>query len=298
MIVTIGSINMDLIANVPRLPLPGETVQGSGFATAPGGKGANQALAARRAGADVIMAGAVGRDEFADGALALLKAAGVDLSRVKATAAPTGVAIIMVGGDGENVIAIISGANGEVMPDQFADLGLRSGDIILLQLEIGFGTVEAAIDKGRKSGALSLLNIAPFHTGCVPLMAKADFTIANETEFELAAGVMSLAGSTMREKMQDFCARTGKTIIVTLGGDGVSASAPGAFHHVPALSITPVDTVGAGDTFCGYFGAGLHAGLPLEDAVRLAAAAGSLACLKPGAQPSIPVLDEVRAALG
>lgn len=297
MIVTVGSINIDLFANVPRLPKPGETVKGTAFSTAPGGKGANQALAARRAGASVVMAGAVGKDAFADGALALLKQGGVDLTRVKESAAPTGTAIIMVGGDGENVIAIISGANMDVTNDQFADLPFAKGDVILLQLEIGFDTVKAAIAKARVFGASSVLNIAPFHSDCVAMMADADITIANETEFDLASTAMALSGATMQQKMQDFVARTGRTILVTLGGDGVVAAAGSEFHQVPALKVTPVDTVGAGDTFCGYLASGLHAGLSLPDAMRLAAAAGSLACTRPGAQPSIPTLDEVQAAL-
>ena len=297
MIVTVGSINIDLFANVPRLPKPGETVKGTAFSTAPGGKGANQALAARRAGASVVMAGAVGKDAFADGALALLKQGGVDLTRVKETAAPTGTAIIMVGGDGENVIAIISGANMEVTNDQFGDLPFAKGDVILLQLEIGFDTVKAAIAKARVFGASSVLNIAPFHPDCVAMMASADITIANETEFDLASTAMALSGATMQQKMQDFVARTGRTILVTLGGDGVVAAVGQEFHQVPALKVTPVDTVGAGDTFCGYLASGLHAGLSLPDAMRLAAAAGSLACTRPGAQPSIPTLDEVQAAL-
>lgn len=297
MIVTVGSINIDLFANVPRLPKPGETITGTAFSTAPGGKGANQALAARRAGAQTVMVGAVGKDAFAEGALSLLKSGGVDLSRVREVSDPTGTAIIMVGGDGENVIAIIPGANAKVANDQFGDLPFAKGDVLLLQLEIGFATVEAAIARARVYGATSILNIAPFHPDGVALMAIADITIANETEFADAAIAMALSGTTLEEKMRDFAGQTGRTIIVTLGGDGAAAASGSEFHTVPSLKITPVDTVGAGDTFCGYLGAGLHAGLPLPDAMRLAAAAGSLACLKPGAQPSIPTLDDVQAAL-
>ena len=249
MIVTIGSINIDMTANVPRLPGPGETIQGTGFSTAPGGKGANQALASRRAGAEVMMAGAVGKDPFADSALALLKAGGVDLTRVKETSAPTGTAIIMVSGDGENVIAIIPGANMEVNSDQFGDLPFAKGDVILLQLEIGIDTVKAAIAKARVYGALTVLNIAPFNIAGVAMMADADITIANETEFEQASTAMALVGATLQEKMQGFVTRTGRTIIVTLGGDGVVAATGTGFHQVPALKVTPVDTVGAGDTF-------------------------------------------------
>lgn len=297
MIVTIGSINIDLIATMPRLPLPGETVHGTAFSTAAGGKGANQALAARRAGAQTIMVGAAGQDEFADGALKLLKDGSVDLSRVASVPGPTGVAVIFVGGSGENVIAVIPGANGTISPSQFADLPLARGDVMLLQLEIPFATVSAAIAKAKGGGSTSLLNIAPFDKACVPMMSEADITIANETEFALAAAEMALDGTTLEEKMRTFATRTGRSVIVTLGADGAVAATGTEFHAVPSLKITPVDTVGAGDTFCGYLAAGLHSGLSLPDAMRLAAAAGSLACLKPGAQPSIPTLDEVQAAL-
>jgi ribokinase len=297
MIVTVGSINIDVIANVERLAKPGETVSGNGFATTPGGKGANQALAARRAGAETVMVGAVGNDAFAEGALALLKAGGVDLSRVRAVPEPTGVAVIMVASDGENVIAIISGANSKVANDQYGDLPFAKGDVLLLQLEIGFATVQAAIARARVYGATSILNIAPFHPDAVAMMAQADISIANETEFADAATAMALTGETLESRMRDFAKRTQRTIIVTLGSEGAAAAFGNGFHAVPSLKITPVDTVGAGDTFCGYLAAGLHAGLALPDAMRLAAAAGSLACLKPGAQPSIPRLDDVQAAL-
>ena len=297
MIVTVGSINIDLFANVPRLPKPGETIKGTAFSTAPGGKGANQALAAQRAGAQTVMVGAVGKDAFAESALALLKSGGVDLTRVRDVSEPTGVAIIMVGDDGENVIAIISGANMKVANDQYGDLPFAKGDVLLLQLEIGFATIQAAVARARVYGATSILNIAPFHPDGVALMAEADITIANETEFADAATAMALTGDTLEDKMRDFANRTRRTIIVTLGGEGAVAASGTAFHAVPSLKITPIDTVGAGDTFCGYLAAGLQSGLALPDAMRLAAAAGSLACLKPGAQPSIPTLDEVQAAL-
>lgn len=297
MIVVIGSINLDLIASVDRLPGPGETVRGSGFATAPGGKGANQALAAARAGARVRMVGAVGKDSFASDALALLRDGKIDLSGVGETFASTGTALIMVGADGENVIAVVPGANDSVVPGDLSKAFLKNGDVVLLQLEIPLQTVEAALDAARTAGAITVLNTAPFHGDAAGFLGKADYLVANETEFDLYGEALSLNGRDRPARMRDYAARTGRTIVVTLGPDGVLAATPDDLLMVPALKITPLDTVGAGDTFCGYFAAGLAAGLPLDQALARAAAAGSLACLKAGAQPAIPLARDVDAAL-
>ncbi|PTE08273.1 ribokinase [Mesorhizobium helmanticense] len=296
MIIVVGSINLDLIANVDRLPAPGETVRGSGFATAPGGKGANQALAAARAGAKVRMVGAVGKDNFATEALALLRDGKVDLSGVGETFASTGIAVIMVGDDGENVIAVVPGANDSVLPGDLSKAFVKKGDVMLLQQEIPLQTVDAALEAARAAGAITVLNTAPFRGEAAPFLGKADYLVANETEFDLYGEALSLKGRDRPARMRDYAKKTGRAIVVTLGGDGVLAATPEDFLTVPALKITPVDTVGAGDTFCGYFAAGLASGLPLEQALARAAIAGSLACLKPGAQPAIPLARDVDAA--
>lgn len=296
MITVIGSINLDLIANVGRLPKPGETVPGSAFRTAPGGKGANQALAAARAGAPTRMIGAVGRDAFADEALDLLKQGGVDTSRLRESAAATGTALILVDEKGENMIAVVPGANASVLPGDVAKRPLEAG-VVLLQHEIPLETVDAALDAARAAGVPSVLNTAPFRIEAAAMLEKADYVVANETEFDLYAKTLHLKGDTRTELMQDFAKRTGRTVIVTLGEDGVIAISPKEVLEIPAMKIDPVDTVGAGDTFCGYLGAGLHDALPLRDALRRASVAGSLACLKPGAQPSIPLAPDVDAAL-
>ena len=148
MIFVVGSINLDLIGGVERIPSPGETVSGGEFKTAPGGKGANQALAARRAGVEVMMIGSVGKDAFASEALELLTGAGVNLNSVRQSAAPTGIALIMVAANGENIIAVIPGANGTVLPGDIARVDFSPSDIILLQQEIPLDTVEAVLDKG------------------------------------------------------------------------------------------------------------------------------------------------------
>ncbi|TPL72820.1 ribokinase [Mesorhizobium sp. B2-3-15] len=297
MIIVVGSINLDLIASVDRLPSPGETVSGSSFTTAPGGKGANQALAAARAGAQVRMVGAVGKDNFAPEALALLREAKVDLSGVGETFASTGTALIMVGDDGENIIAVVPGANASVVPGDLSKAFLTKGDVVLLQHEIPLATVDAALDQARVAGAITVLNTAPFHGGAAAFLGKADYAVANETEFDLYGEALALKGRDRAALMRDYASKTGRIIVVTLGGDGVMAATPSEFLTVPALQITPVDTVGAGDTFCGYFAAGLSSGLTLEQALARAGAAGSLACLKPGAQPAIPLAKDVDQAL-
>lgn len=295
MITVFGSINMDLIATTERLPKPGETVAGNSFATAAGGKGANQALAARRAGRYVHMAGAVGKDAFAEGALELLDGAGTDLSRVSHVEGPTGTALILVGGDGENMIAVIPGANGKVSGGnaEAAVNAMNEGDILMLQLEVPVEAVERSLTASRAKGITSILNLAPLIPDAPRLGRLADIVIANETEFERLAGQESMSAGDREAALERLHAETGQTLIVTLGGDGVIAIRDGQISRAQGLVIEPVDTVGAGDTFCGYFAASLDEGLDFDSALRRAAVAGSLACLKPGAQPSIPLAAEV-----
>lgn len=296
MITVLGSANLDLIGTVSRIPHPGETVPGAGFATAAGGKGANQALAARRAGATVRMFAAVGDDAFAAEATAELTAGGVDLTALRRVpGTKTGVAMIFVDTAGENVIAILPGANGTMSTaDAEAALaGMARGAILLLQQEIPQDATGRALDLARQQGVISILNTAPFLETTPELAARASIVIANETEFALLAG----DGKPLQALMQDWARSRQQTIIVTLGAEGARAATPDGWISVPAFPVKPVDTVGAGDTFCGYLAAGLDSGLDLEAAMRRAAVAASLACLKPGAQPAIPMQSEVAAAL-
>lgn len=299
MITVLGSINMDLVANTPRLPEPGETVSGTGFSTAAGGKGANQALAARRAGSLVRMAGAVGTDKFADAALELLEEAGVDLSAVARSDQPTGTALILVGGNGENMIAVVPGANGTIETEA-ADEAVtttRAGGILMLQLEIPAESVESALRTAHARHIVSILNTAPLTPEAPELAKLADIVIANETEFELLIGKPIASASEREAEMLKWHIKGNQTLIVTLGSEGVIAVRNNVVHTAAGLDIVPVDTVGAGDTFCGYLASALEQGLDFPDALRRAAVAGSLACLKAGAQPSIPTAGEVEAYL-
>jgi ribokinase len=297
MITVLGSANLDLIGTVSRIPTPGETVPGGTFRTAAGGKGANQALAARRAGAAVKMFAAVGDDAFAIEALGELKAGGVDLANVPSVpATATGIAMIFVDEAGENVIAILPGANG-TLDEAKADAALaplKAGDILMLQQEVPVACTDRALDLAKEKGVVSILNTAPFLPTTPASAKKAAIVIANETEFALLCGGRT---EPLDGLMADWVKETGNTIIVTLGPDGARAATPGGAFSVPAMKVDPVDTVGAGDTFCGYLAAGLDARLKLQDAMKAAAVAASLACLKAGAQPAIPTADGVAAAL-
>ncbi|TCL72224.1 ribokinase [Rhizobium sp. BK251] len=299
MITVFGSINMDLIATAERLPEPGETIAGNNFSTAAGGKGANQALAARRAGSKVAMTGAFGNDGFAEPAVALLGEAGTDLSGVKRVEAATGTALILVGGDGENMIVVVPGANGEVTAEDAEDAvrTMRAGDIMMLQLEIPAVAVEAALSAARAKGVTTILNLAPLIPDAPRLGRLADIVIANETEFERLAGRNSMNAKERENSLLRLHSETGQILIVTLGADGVIAIRDGELFRAKGLVIEPVDTVGAGDTFCGYFAASLDQGLDFEEALRRAAVAGSLACLTPGAQPAIPWGNDVAKSL-
>jgi ribokinase len=296
MIIVFGSINLDQIGAVSRLPRPGETVAGSGFAVAPGGKGANQALAACRAGGRVRHVGAVGDDPFAAAALALLKADGVDLSGVRVAAATaTGIAMILVDAAGENVIAVLPGANGTVGPAD-ADRALaeaKPGDVLLLQQEIPQAATARALALARDRGVLGILNTAPILADTAAVAPLAAVLVANETEFAMLSGCDP---DDPAAAAVDWAARHHQTVVVTRGGAGALAVADGRLIAVAAPAIRPVDTVGAGDTFCGYLAAGLAAGEALEPALRRAVAAASLACLAPGAQPAIPWRAAVDAA--
>lgn len=300
MITVFGSINMDLIASVERLPQPGETVSGSAFTTAAGGKGANQALAARRAGSAVHVVGAVGNDAFADPALELLKEAGVDLSAVARAKVPTGTAHILVDEKGENVIAVVASANATLTPADAdaAVAAMSAGDTLMLQLEIPPAAVERALVQARGRGITTMINIAPLTADAARLGRMADIVIANETEFERLAGHDDMNAEERETALKRLHAETRQTLIVTLGADGVIAMHQGAIHRARGLAIEPVDTVGAGDTFCGYFAAGLDQKLDFQAALERAAVAGSLACLRHGAQPSIPMAGEVVGAMG
>ena len=297
MITVFGSINVDLVCRVRKSPQPGETVLGSDYMLIPGGKGANQALAAARGGASVRMVGAIGDDDIGTVALNELGPAGVDLGSVSRRAGTTGVAIITVDDHGENTIVVSPGANATVDVARIPADGIGSGDTLLLQLEVPQEQVFAAARRAHGSGARVVLSVAPFAPFAPGELADIDIVVVNEHEAADFARHFGLPHGDPEETVVALAAKLGRTVIATLGPDGAIAAAPEGVVRVPALSITPVDTTGAGDTFAGVLVACLDAGMTLGEAMKRAAVAGSLACTKLGAQPSFPTRAEIDAAV-
>jgi ribokinase len=294
MILVIGSINLDFVATASRLPQPGETVSGSSFAVFPGGKGANQALACRRAGAKVAFAGCVGDDANSSVALKNLRSAGIDLRHVRTVGTDTGVASILVGESGENMIISVPGANGDFVDGQVEEAldALGSGDFLLLQLEIPVNAIRAALSSAKRRGIRSILNLSPMSEEAAGLAGLADIVIVNETELA-ALGKPSSSGANGFEELIKASSANDQVYVVTRGEDGAFAVEPGRVHQASAPKIDPVDTVGAGDTFAGYFAADLDQGEDLKTALIRATYAASLACLVAGAQDAIPHASEV-----
>jgi ribokinase len=278
MILVFGSINVDVIVPVPHLPQPGETVLGGDYAVLPGGKGANQAMVARRAGAEVAMAGAVGHDGFAMTALDPLSRAGIDTRLVRRVEQPTGCAAIMVAENGENIIAVASGANAAVRCDQVLDAALDAGTVLVGQMEVLPAETAAVIRRVRTAGGLVLLNLAPALAITPDLLREIDVVVANEGE-----------AATLGAEPAQIAARLRQALVVTRGSAGaVAYLSTGMTISVPALPIIPVDTTGAGDTFVGVLAAALDLGESLEIGLRRASAAAGLACLARGAQSAMP----------
>lgn len=278
MILVFGSINIDLLVPVPALPSPGETVLGGDYRLLPGGKGANQALAARRAGSLVRMAGAVGKDAFADAALDLLRRDGVDLSLVRQVRQPTGLAAIMVAPEGENLIAVASGANAAATAAMAPDDMLGPETIVLCQMEVPPAESAALIHRAARCGARAILNLAPALSIKPSLLSDLDLLVANEAE-----------AATLGDDPAALARRLRQAFVVTHGAAGATAFlAHGGRLDIPGLAIEAIDTTGAGDTFVGVLAAGLDQGLALQPALRRASAAAGLACLAQGAQTAMP----------
>ncbi|MFN3673519.1 MAG: ribokinase [Bosea sp. (in: a-proteobacteria)] len=298
MIIVFGSLNVDLVTPVARLPGPGETVIGPAYALHPGGKGANQALAARRAGAQVALLGAVGRDDFAALALSLLQQDGVDLSHVARLDAPTGAAFISVAQDGANQIVVAAGANALAEPSALAALAPAEGDILLLQRETSDAANLVAARAMKQAGGRVILNLAPAGAPDPALLAQLDILVANEHEALILAQALGWPDLDPDEIARRVDAERGVMCVVTLGGDGVVAWQGGLRRRLPAPAVDVVDTVAAGDSFVGAFAASLAQGYGLSGALQRGLAAGSLACTRLGAQPSIPRREEIEALVG
>lgn len=289
-IAVIGSINMDLTAMAERHPKKGETVSGRNLQYFPGGKGANQAVAAARLGGDVAMFGCVGDDVFADRLLAHLNASGVDTGKIlRVPGIASGTAMITVA-EGDNVIVVIPGANQCVTPDYLDTVrdDILSADILILQNEIPAETVLYAIEMGSRAGKTILYNPAPYAALPGDVMEKISYLTPNEHEAALL-----FPG----EELPALLERFGGKLIVTLGEAGAAAWADGKLMKIPARPAAVVDTTGAGDTFNGAFAYALANGRFVESALRFANTAASLSTEKYGAQSSMPALEQVMAEM-
>ena len=297
-VVVVGSLNADLVVRTPRFPAPGETTTGTDFAVYPGGKGANQAVAAARLGARVAMVGRVGRDDYGRLLRRSLTAAGVDAEPViDDEDAATGVAVITIDASGQNQIVLAPGANGRLHPDDVERCRslLESAAVVLLQWEVPPETVEAAARIARRAGVAVVLDPAPARPEALALLPLASFVTPNETELRVLAGAppgptspQDAAG--MARSLLDLGARC---VIAKLGPAGATAISRDGEWVWPGHAVQAVDTTAAGDAWNGAFAVALAEGRALQDAGAFASAAAAISVTRPGAQPSMATRDEV-----
>jgi ribokinase len=289
---------MDLVTRAPRLPRGGETLIGRSFSTVSGGKGANQAVAAARLGAQVSMVGCVGSDAYGEQLRGALLAEQIDCQAVSTVDGASGVALIVVDDNSQNAIVIVAGANGALTPqviDRF-DAVLQAADVIICQLEVPDATVGHALKRGRELGKVVILNPAP---ASQPLpadwYAAIDYLIPNESEASALSGLPVDSLDTAETAAARLIAMGASKVIITLGAQGSLFANGKGFEHFPAPNVKAVDTTAAGDTFVGGFSAALAAGKTEAEAIRFGQVAAALSVTRAGAQPSIPTLSDVQA---
>ncbi|MDF1514276.1 MAG: ribokinase [Anaerolineae bacterium] len=299
-ITVVGSYNTDLVVRTPRLPNQGETILGGPFFSGPGGKGANQAVAAARLGAQVRMVAKLGNDHFGDMAVENLRREGIGEDYIfRSDASHTGVAFIIVDDTGENVIVVASGTNSHLTPADIdtAHQVITDADVVLFQLESPLETVQYAIDVAHEAGVTVLLNPAPGRVLHPELLRKVDILTPNQTEAEIITG---LRISTLRqaENAADALLSLGvQTAVMTLGADGALVATNQGKHIVPSYRVEVVDTTGAGDAFNGALAVAVAEGKSLDRAVAFANAAAALQVTKVGTAPAMPRRDEVEKLL-
>ncbi|NLE43192.1 MAG: ribokinase [Chloroflexi bacterium] len=295
-IAVVGSLNTDLVVRAPHIPRPGETVIGGDFLTMPGGKGANQAVAAARLGASVAMVGRVGTDGFGQQLLANLAAAGVDHRLVVEDAdAATGVALIVVEDSGQNSIVVASGANMRLSPNDVAaaESAIASAQVVLLQLESPLETVRRAAEIARAHNVTVILNPAPAQPLPADLLTLIDILTPNESETALLTGDQIQTPSEIEAAAYKLRRMGARMAILTLGERGALLAEADGTEIFSAFDVTPVDTTAAGDAFMGGLAVALGEGQPLPEAIRWGNAAGALATTRMGAQPSLPSREEL-----
>jgi len=298
-ILVVGSVNMDLVVRVDHVPAPGENVRGSDVDTIPGGKGANQAVACARLGAETAFLGRVGDDTFGRRLAQGLDDEGVDTHALAAVAGcPSGTAMILIDAAGENSIVVTAGANGRLAPDDVGDAAalIASADAVVLQLEVPAETVAETIRQARRLGTPAVVDAGPPRQPVDEAVFDADVLTPNEAEAASLLGIPP--GSRSIEAMaRDLLARGPGAVVLKAGADGAVVAEGNRVEHVPAFPIEPVDTTAAGDAFTAALAVGIVQGMDLPAAARRANAAGALAATRLGAQPSMPTMDEVEAFL-
>ncbi len=292
-VLVVGSLNADLVVRAPRFPQPGETISGEDLQVIPGGKGANQAVAAARLGANVSMLGRVGRDNFGDFLLDNLKTNKVDTHLIRRDDASTGTATIIVDGNGQNSIVLSAGANGQVSIADVEHASFPDFSLLLLQLEIPTPTVYRAAQRAHENRLRVILNPAPAKPLPDELIALADFLIPNETELSLLTSmeVKDIPSAELAARV--LLGRGATLVIVTMGSKGALVVDAGKSTHVDTFKVNVIDTTAAGDAFIGGFANALLENNSLEESVRYGCACGALATTKFGAQPSLPTKEEV-----
>ncbi len=296
-ILVIGSLNMDLVLNVAHHPEPGDTVLGGDLQTFPGGKGANQAVAAARAGGDtggnVAMLGFVGTDSYGSTLLESLAKAGVDAKAIQQISGPSGVALIAIDGAGENTIIVSPGANGKLTPDPISEDLFDGAALVLMQLEIPLETVREVAAQAQTRGVAVMFNAAPVQDLPADLLSNLTYLVLNEGEAAFLSGQGVTDEASAREAAKKLRSDGVNAVVITLGAQGVVWSAAESEGHLPAHDVEVIDTTASGDAFCGALAVRLAADYSLEDALRFANAAGALAATKKGAQPSLPSASEI-----
>ena len=295
-ILVIGSSNTDMIIKLDRLPRPGETILGGEFATAAGGKGANQAIAAVRAGGEISFIARVGMDMFGEQAVRRLLEEGINVEYViRDAVAPSGVALINVAQDGENSIAVAAGANGRLSPadlEQAAKV-MAGANLVLMQLEIPVETVEYVAEMATKKGIKVILNPAPARALSNSLLKNLYIIIPNRNEAEILSGIKVSDIDSAKQAADIISAKGVDIVVITLGSQGALIKEYSEYHFVEAYKVDALDTTAAGDTFCGSVCVGLSEGRSILDSVKLAARAAAITVTRMGAQASIPYRSEL-----
>ncbi len=294
-ITVLGSLNMDLVINTPRIPAMGETIHGQGFATFPGGKGANQAVAAARLGGDVKMIGCVGGDSFGQDLIGNLIQNNVGVENIKTVAGiSTGIAVIVIK-EGNNFIILDSGANFKLQPedvDRVSDV-IKTRDILMLQLEIPMEVVEKAVRTAKEYGVKVLLNPAPAKSLPDELLSEIDIFTPNESEAEFITGINIKSVPDAQNAVKYLMDKKIGQVVITLGSQGVVYNRGNEIIHKPVPQVKVVDTTAAGDSFSGALAVALSNNMTIDEAVDFANIVGTITVTRKGAQSSLPLLSEV-----